>query len=106
MPENFDVDRLFADSYGVYLPEGQAIEITLRTSLKEAAYLGDLPLHPSQRLVSKSDCEAIISLRVCPDESLIMDLVRLGSRIEVVSPPRIREKVIAEIGKLKEIYNI
>lgn len=106
MPENFDVDRLFADSYGVYLPEGQAIEIILRTSLKEAAYLGDLPLHPSQRLVSKSDREAIISLRVCPDESLIMDLVRLGSRIEVVSPPRIREKVIAEIGKLKEIYNI
>ena len=106
MPDDFDVNRLFADSYGVYLPEGQASEITLRTSLKEAAYLCDLPLHPSQRLVSKSDRDAVISLRVCPDDSLIMDLVRLGSRIEVLSPPEIRERVIDEIKKMNGIYKI
>ena len=104
--DDFDVNRLFADSYGVYLPEGQASEITLRTSLKEAAYLCDLPLHPSQRLVSKSDRDAVISLRVCPDDSLIMDLVRLGSRIEVLSPPEIRERVIDEIKKMNGIYKI
>lgn len=106
MPQDFDVDRLFADSYGVYLPEGQASEITLRTSLKEAAYLRDLPLHPSQKTVCVSPEGAVISLKVCPDDSLIMDLVRLGSRIEVLSPPEIRDKVINEIKKMNGIYNI
>ncbi|MGN0189675.1 MAG: helix-turn-helix transcriptional regulator [Candidatus Cryptobacteroides sp.] len=106
MPEDFDVDRLFADSYGVYLPEGQADEIVIRTSPKEAAYLADLPLHPSQKVVSDTPEGVVVSMKVRPDDSLIMDLVRLGSRIEVISPPEIREKVINEIKKMNDIYKI
>ncbi len=49
MPENFDVDSLFATSFGIYIPEGPGQTIIFRATPTEARFLRDLPLHPSQQ---------------------------------------------------------
>jgi len=105
MPANFDVDAEFATSYGVYLPEGaKAEEIVFRASAKEARFLADLPLHNSQKVVSSDADSVTFSIRVCPNESLIMDLLARGNRIEILEPQSIRETLKDEIYKLKELY--
>ena len=39
MPKDFDVDRLFATSFGIYIPESKGQTIIFRTTAKEANFL-------------------------------------------------------------------
>ena len=111
MPADFDIDEIFATSFGIYLPEGKAQKIIFRTSLKEARYLEDLPLHSSQQVESSNDEYVTFSIFVCCKNSdgqfyndLLMEFCRLGSRVEVISPADLRETVADELAKAAGLY--
>lgn len=104
MPAGFDADTLFATNFGVYLSSERPVEIIFKASVKEAGYLRDLPIHPSQKETGNDGERITFSIFVRPNESLLMELFRLGSRIEVVSPDPIREKLMSEASALSELY--
>lgn len=104
MKSGFDVDELFATSFGIYLPEGKGQTITFRCSEREAKFLRDLPLHSSQEEVRKESDSVIFSIFVCPDKNLIMEICKLGSRIEVLSPAQVRDAVREELAKALAQY--
>ena len=104
MPADFDVDALFATSFGVYLSDERPVRILLRTSAKEAGYLRDLPIHPSQEEAGNDGERITFSIFVRPNESLIMELERLGSRIEVLEPLSIRTRLAEDAAQLLSLY--
>ncbi len=104
MPENFDIDELFATSFGIYLPEGPGRTITFRATPTEARFLRDLPIHPSQEEIETSSDYVTFSIFVCPNKNLIMKFCSHGDRIEVISPADIREQLASELMKAAEIY--
>ena len=106
MPPGFDVDRAFEASFGVYLPEpGQEpVLVKLRTTLREAAYLQDLPLHPSQVLLERSGNGCIFALRVIPNPSFVMELCKYGSRLEVLEPLSLRDAVKSALQETLSLY--
>lgn len=105
MPSDFDVDSLFATSFGIYLPEGRGRTITFRTSHTEAGFLRDLPIHHSQKEISSGKEHVTFSIFACPDRNMIMEFCRYGSRIEILSPQQVREAVAAELKKASEMYD-
>ena len=102
MPKGFDVERLFESSYGIYLPEeGQEpVLVKLRATEREAAYLTDLPLHPSQTRLE----DGTFVLRVIPNPGFVMELLRHGDRLEVLEPRSLRETLAQELKKASQIY--
>lgn len=105
MPSGFDVDELFATSFGTYIPEGKAELITFRTTAKEARFLRDLPLHASQEELKGSDKEHVtFSIFVYPNESLIMEFCKHGSRLEVLSPESVRHEVAEQLRAAADLY--
>ena len=104
MPKGFDVDELFATSFGIYLPEGKAELIKYRVSEKEAQFLRDLPLHRSQEEVERKDGLVTFSIFACPDKNMIMEFCKFGSMIEVLSPAGVRESVASELQAAARIY--
>lgn len=105
MPRDFDVDALFATSYGVYLPENKSAEkIVFRAKASEVPYLKDLPLHHSQELVSEDENGAVFSLFVRADKLLVMDLLSRGDSLEVLSPESLRQTLGEQIRKMSKIY--
>ena len=112
MPGNFDVDEKFATSFGIYLPDGRAEKIMFRTSVKEARYLRDLPIHSTQQ-EEKNDGENVtFSIFVCAKDKqgnfykdLIMEFCKYGSRLEVLSPADIRNAVADELTKASTLYH-
>ena len=104
MKSGFDVDELFATSFGIYLPGGKGQTITFRCSEREAKFLRDLPLHSSQEEVRKEGDSVIFSIFVCPDKNLIMEICKHGSRIEVLSPAEVRNAVKEELSKALAQY--
>ena len=115
MPKNFDVDALFATSFGIYIPEEKGQTIVFRTTQKEANFLRDLPLHSSQRELTAAqvrrlapeyarDGRVYFEIFVCPNEALTMEFCKHGARLEVLSPATVREAVAAELRKAAEAY--
>jgi predicted DNA-binding transcriptional regulator YafY len=104
MRKGFDVDELFATSFGIYLPEGKARSITFRVPEREALFLRDLPIHKSQEEVECKDGYVTFKIFVCPDKNMLMEFCRYGSRLEVLSPADIREEVAAELSAAADMY--
>lgn len=102
MPKDFKVDELFEASYGIYLPEpGQTPQLVkIRTTEREAAYLEDLPLHPSQLRTGPTE----FVLRVIPNPGFVMELLRHGDRLEVLEPEDLRQTLKEEFKKAYHIY--
>ncbi|MBQ9410032.1 MAG: WYL domain-containing protein [Bacteroidales bacterium] len=105
MPDGFNVDALFSSSFGIYLPEGQnPVLVKIRTTLREAAYLEDLPLHPSQMLVSKDSDSCIYAMTLIPNPGFIMELCKRGDRLEVLEPLSLRNAVKEELKNALRQY--
>ena len=106
MPKDFRVDDFFEDSYGIYPPEGEPpVLVWLRATLREAAYLRDLPLHPSQVFLGEeSEGRFLFTIRVIPNPNLVMELCKHGERLEVLSPESLRRQVVDELRKALKIY--
>ncbi len=111
MPGNFDVDELFATSFGIYIPEGPGQTVTFRTTPTEARFLRDLPLHPSQQELppvpapdGKMPDSVTFSIFVCPNKALIMELCKHGPLLEVLSPDSVRQAVAEELQKALDRY--
>ena len=112
MPKEFDIDELFATSFGIYLPYGHGQKITFRTSHQEASYLRDLPIHNSQVEESSDENGVTFSIFVCPTDSkgepytdIIMEFCKYGSRLEVLSPKIVRNRVRDELAKTLALYS-
>lgn len=104
MPKKFDVDELFSTSFGIYIPEDKGKTITFRTTPTEARFLRDLPIHSSQKEISSDSSSVTFSIFVCPNNALIMEFCKHGSRIEVLAPQEVREAVAAELSKAAALY--
>ena len=104
MPDGFEVDALFSTSFGVYLSDKAPEEIIFRTSATEARYMEDLPLHQSQKLISEDGDSALFSIFASPNESLVMELLRLSPRIEVLSPDSLRKEIASRAEQTVKLY--
>lgn len=106
MPAGFDVEAAFEASYGMYLPESgqEPVLVKLRTTLREAAYLQDLPLHASQTLVSQEGDHCEFVLRLIPNPNLIMELCKHGAGLEVMAPESLRQAVKETLKKTLQLY--
>ena len=101
MPAGFDVEDVFAESLGIYLPEGRKAEtVVFRATEKEARYLRDLPLHHSQRETEPG----LFRVRLIPHDDLVMEFCRLGDRVEVLEPASLRDRVRDELARAAGRY--
>lgn len=117
MPKNFDVDELFATSFGIYIPKEKGKSVVFRSTQKEANFLRDLPIHKSQKELSIRDIkkrlpeadpgpdEVWFEIFVCPDDAMTMEFCKHGGRIEVMSPASVREAVAAELRTAANQYS-
>ena len=106
LPKGFKVDELFEASYGIYPPEDDPpVLVTVLATAREAAYLKDLPIHPSQVFLGEEeDGRSRFAFRVIPNPDLVMELCKRGSRLEVVSPEPLRRQVRDELRNALKIY--
>ncbi len=109
MPFGFDVDELFATSFGIYIPDDPGQTITFRTTPTEARFLRDLPLHPTQQELQPENPAAArdfvtFSIFVCPNKALVMEFCKHGNRLEVLSPASVRQEVAEELHKAALLY--
>lgn len=106
MPEGYDIDEIYSQTIGIYLDKDSEAEfIYMRVSEREAAYLRDLPLHPSQVETGQENGRRIFRIHVVPNSDLLMEIKRLGKDVEVLSPASVRETIARELREAAAQYD-
>ncbi len=106
-PENFDLEELLATSFGTYLPqEGEkGCTISFRAKGIQGRYIEDLPIHHSQRLIKKDGDWTYFTIFVSPDSNdLYFELRKYGALIEVISPEKVRKRLLEDAESVSELY--
>ena len=103
MPADMDPEKYFRDSFGIIVSHNAPKRITIRTDHRNANYLRDLPLHPSQEEVVHDGFSLFYyTMRITDD--LITELLSYGPRITVLGPPELRAALTTAMRQALDNY--
>lgn len=104
LPDDFDAEAYFMNTYGVTEMEGKPQEVKITVSASQANYLRTLPIHPSQQEIEYNDEESIFRFFIVPSYEFCQELRKYGSELEVLSPEPLREQFALEAEELYGMY--
>lgn len=80
------VSELFEHIYGITDSNGPVEEIILSFSPLFGRYVKAKPIHQTQEVVSDTEAECVVRLRLAPNRDLLMHLRSYGEHLKVVQP--------------------
>lgn len=94
-PRGLKAKKYYMWSYGVMSPSENMKPCTIIVRAKGDAryYISDVPLHHSQRLIKETEEYADFSLTIYPTNDFIGDILQQQTRLEIISPQWLREKM-------------
>lgn len=105
IPKDFDAKTHFSSYFGVVLDETvEEQRIVLRAYKPHQNYLRTLPLHPSQKEIYTCDNYADFELSLRPTYDFIMELLKVGTLIEVLEPESLRQQMYSWVKDLWNMY--
>lgn len=104
MPEDFVPEDYFRDSFGIVFDEGDPKTVQLRVDPRQAKYLRALPLHHSQN-ESVHDNYSLFTYRLRLTPDFLQELLSMGPKVTVVSPPELRAMVTASLRDTLALYD-
>lgn len=99
----FNPDTYFANSFGIVVDQSAPRDVAIRTDSRQAKYLRALPLHHSQREMVHDDF-SIFYYHIQLTQDFLNELLSMGSRITVVSPPELRTMLTAALRDTLSLY--
>jgi predicted DNA-binding transcriptional regulator YafY len=101
-----DKDQLeehFSDAYGIFSGPAQH-QAVVRFSKHRARWVSKEQWHPQQQSRWLEDGRYELTLPYAHSAELIMDLMRYGADVEVVSPGELRDQVVQRLRHALEVY--
>lgn len=106
IPDDFDAETYFRDSFGIVFSQGEVKHIAIKTSARQAKYFRALPLHQSQsEMIHDAYSIFYYKLRITPD--FVQELLSYGPQITVLEPPELKAMMITSLQEsLAEYENL
>ncbi len=96
IPESFDAEAYFRDSYGIIFDEGTVKRVAIRTDARQAKYFRSVPLHHSQTEVLHDSYSIFYyKIKITPD--FIQELLSYGPKVTVLSPPEVKAMMVESL---------
>ena len=105
-PDDFSPENYYGNSVGIYVDKKLlAKQVKLRVYGNEVNYFRSLPLHNSQREVFTEKEYSDFVYTLCETPDLIAEILRKGSKVEVLEPQSLKEKIADELNRMLNFYN-
>lgn len=109
LQSDFDAKAYFSDCWGVVSGDGtQKERIIIRAYGQEQFYMQDLPMHHSQRVISKGDDYTDFELQMRPTLDFSGHILSRGAMIKVLSPDWLADEICnmhIDAARLYEMEN-
>lgn len=87
-------DNYFEDIIGVSKPEGiECTQIELHIAKRLWPYIDSKPIHPSQKVLSRTAEYVAIQLEIIPNYEFYSQILGFGYSVEIISPLSVREEI-------------
>ena len=102
-PIPYNVEKEFQHAFGVetYQP---VQKIVLEFSCQQGNYIKSFPLHESQRIVEENEDKVLLEITIHPTNDIIMELLKYGSEVKVVSPVFLQKEMKKSISAMTKLY--
>ncbi len=102
-PIPYNVEKAFQHAFGVETYEAE-VKIVLEFSWQQGNYIKSFPLHESQRILEDNADRVLIEIYIHPTNDIIMELLKYGSNVKVVSPISLHEEMKNRILEMTKLY--
>ncbi len=102
-PIPYNVEKGFQHAFGVETYEAE-VKIVLEFSWQQGNYIKSFPLHESQRILEDNADRVLIEIYIHPTNDIIMELLKYGSNVKVVSPISLHEEMKNRILEMTKLY--
>ena len=103
IPDDFNAEAYFHDSYGIVFDEGEVKRVALRTDSRQAKYFRSVPLHHSQQEVIH-DSYSIFYFKIKLTPDFVQEILSYGPKVTVLSPPELRAIMVDSLKKTLDTY--
>lgn len=103
--KTFSPKTYFKHAFGITTFMGEAEEVILSFNKFQKNYIITQELHESQKIISDTEDELIISLKVGITVELIMTIMSFGENVKVVSPKSLKETVKTKLENSLKSYS-
>ena len=100
---DFDAESYVKDAFGIVFTKGEPKDVVIKADARQAKYMRALPLHHSQR-ESVHDNYSLFHYRLHLTEDFLQELLSLGPRVTVVSPPELKAMVVKSLADSLSLY--
>jgi predicted DNA-binding transcriptional regulator YafY len=98
-----ELDEYLASGYGIFA--GAKLEwATLKFSPKTARWVASQTWHPDQRHRVESDGGYVLEVPYADDRELVMEILKYGADVEVLSPAALRRRVAEALDHALKAY--
>lgn len=101
---SFNPKEYFKDSFGIFVSEQKVCKVLIKVDASQRKYLLSLPLHHSQKEVSKNEKFSIFQYKLVPTEDFVYEIQSHGALYEVLEPASLRDELRKSALKLAEMY--
>jgi len=99
-----ELDEYLGSGYGIFA--GREVEwATLRFSPEAARWVSAQNWHPKQRARVEKDGTYVLELPYASDRELVMEILKYGADVEVLTPPGLRQRVADALRKAAQRYD-
>lgn len=99
-----NMDDLFKNSFGIVSTENELPDnIILSFKANQSKFVKSLPLHHSQEIIIDDDDELRISLQLVPTYDFYQELLTHAERLNVISPPKVKNEYLRFLNKAIEL---
>lgn len=106
LPAGFDAQEYFAPYFGVVTtPEVKVERIVVRARGNHRHYVRTLPIHKSQKEIMNGEDYADFELYLAPTFDFLMEILKRGDMIEIISPESVRARLADWIRKTGALYS-
>ena len=98
-----ELDEVLGAGYGIF--SGNDLKwATLKFNQKRAMWVSQEQWHPNQESYYDDDGNFVLKVPYTKEPELLMDILKYGADVEVLSPPELRARVSSELSKNMNIY--
>jgi predicted DNA-binding transcriptional regulator YafY len=103
MPEDFSIEGLMSDSFGVFL--GAPVNVRIWFSTDIAGYISEKIWHETQKIEHRDNGDIIFEATVAGTDEIKFWVMKWGAKALVLEPESLRDEIQAEVETMLETYS-
>ena len=93
-PDDYSIEESYRYCFGIINPEDlEPEDIVLSFAPMQGKYIKSLPLHDTQTILTDTEDEMKIQLKLCVTHDFLMELLSFGANVKVIEP----ESLVSQI---------